>query len=75
MLSTLPSSIAAGQLLKRGVDFRVLAVSGWTLVLIGNGLAIIWYVSSPTVLWAITQLVCGIGQVSLKGHLSENVLC
>lgn len=66
MLSTMPSSIITGQLLKRGIDFRLLALPGWALVVIGDGLGIIWFVNTPTAVWALVQLICGVGQISLR---------
>lgn len=64
MLSTIPSSIITGQVLRRGVDFRRLILPSWTLLLVGNGLSVIWFVNTPTAAWAVTQLVCGFAQVS-----------
>lgn len=63
MLSTAPSSISTGVLLKRGMGFRPLVILGWILVVIGTGLSILWFVDTPASAWAIIQIVCGIGHV------------
>ena len=64
MLCTLPASILTGRLLRKGISFRSLVIAGWAILLIGNGLNIIFFVNTPTVAWVIIEMLCGIGQVS-----------
>jgi hypothetical protein len=64
MLLTIPSTIITGRFIARSGKFVHFVWIGWSLVSIGNGLIIIWFVDTPTVAWAIIEMVCGVGQVS-----------
>jgi len=64
MLCTLPASIITGRILRKGVSFRTLILTGWVTLLVGDSLVIIWFTNTPAVAWAIIQMLVGVGQVS-----------
>lgn len=63
MLSTVPSTMITSRLIARIGKFQYFAIAGWVMVVLGNGLVIMWDLNTSTAAWVIIQIVCGASQV------------
>ena len=61
LVSFVPASIVAAIIITRIGHFRWANWLGWVLVITGTGLFILWREDTPTVVWAVTMVVDGIG--------------
>lgn len=62
MLSTVPSAAITGALIARTGKFQVLIWLGWILITLGNGLTILYDMSTKTYVWVLVFIFAGIGQ-------------
>lgn len=74
----MPSSIFSGLLISRTGRYKVMLLVAWALVTLGSGLVLLWQTGTPASVWAISEIILGIGHgaamvahpIALQSHVT-----
>jgi len=58
----MPASMVTGILIARFQHYKLPLLLGWAMIILGNGLVLLWNLTTPTATWAVTQVLAGLAQ-------------